>query len=142
MKLFRWMLLGSLVALAACGPSEQKKADMAEKKRIECLDKFCKGDVEPKRDLLAEVALKFHGQWYLAPSYYFSTGMNGAAFYWPSKKNRDDMPQEERVEPYANTIEIFLTGRQRWPNPQVMRPWEGRGWEGRFEELQQQGLRM
>ena len=131
-----------LLTMTGCGPNEKKRAELAEQKRIECLDKFCPGDVEPPRDFAKEVALKLHGQWFIGPNYYYSTGMNGAAFYWPSKKNREDVPQEERRVPYENTIEIFFTGRQRWPDPKSIAPWEGRGWVLRFEELQKEGFRI
>ncbi len=136
-----WVVATAL-GITACGPSENQKQQLAEKKRIECLDQFCEGDVEPKRDMAAETALKLHGQWYIAPKYYYSTGMNGAAFYWPSKKNREDVPSNERAVPFANTVEILLTGRQRWSMPSAATPWKEAGWEGRFKALQQQGLRI
>lgn len=103
-----YVLAVAAFLLTACGPNEEQRAQWAEEKRIECLDKFCEGDIEPRHDSATEVALKFNGQWYVGPKYYFSTGMNGAAFYWPSKKNREDVPQDERAVPYAHTIEIFL----------------------------------
>ena len=137
---FLFPLLVCLTVLTACGPTDKQQKELAEKLRLECLDKICEGDVEPKRDMTAEVALKLNGQWYVGPKYYFSTGMNGVAFYWPSRTSREDVPQSERRVPYENTVEIFLTGRQRWPDPNVAKPWDGKGWEGRFEELQKQGL--
>lgn len=134
-------VLASAFLLSGCDREEKRRQWQAQRTK-ECLDKFCEGDIEPKRNMETEVALKLYGQWYIGPKYYYSTGMNGAAFYWPSKKSRDDVPANERVEPYAHTVEIFLTGRQRWPDPTATTPWEGRVWEGRFEELRSQGLRM
>jgi hypothetical protein len=72
-----------ILLLEACGPSEEHKAQRAEQKRIECLDRFCEGDVEPKRDLINEQALKLNGQWFIGPVRYF--GSQRAGFYWPSK---------------------------------------------------------
>lgn len=100
-------LLLCAVSLAACGPNDSQRAEAIERRRVECLDKFCQGDIEPKRDFSKDVALKLNGQWFIGPSYYYSTGMNGAAFYWPSKKNREDVPQEER-RGNEHTVEIFL----------------------------------
>lgn len=142
MRCVKLFVLAAVFVLGACGPNDSQKQEIAEKKRIECLDKFCEGDVEPTRRIASEVALKLYGQWYIAPKYYYSTGMNGAAFYWPSRKNREDVPQNERVDAYAHTVEILLTGRQRWPDPHFKMPWKGESWEARFSELQKQGLRI
>lgn len=57
-----------LSGLVGCGPSEQRRAELAELKRIECLDKFCPGDIEPPHDMATEVALKLNGQWFIGPS--------------------------------------------------------------------------
>ena len=102
--------------LSACGPSEKQ---IAEKKRIECLDKFCYGDAEPSRDYTKYELLKFNGEWYLGPKYYYSNGMNGASFSWPSKKSRRDVPLNERASA-EHTVAIFLRGRQRWPDPNAV----------------------
>jgi hypothetical protein len=143
---------GWLVAswfLVGCGPSEQPKAQRSEERRIECLDKFCEGDVEPKHDPLREVALKLNGQWFIGPREYFSTGINGAAFYWPSKTPSAPgdraFPERSLVEAGKGdqaSIVIFLTGRQRWPTPNVEKPWDNSSWDRHFGELQAQGLRM
>lgn len=71
--------------LTACEPSKEKKAQLAEEKRVACLDKFCEGDVIPKRDFAKDELLKLNGQWYLGPKEYFSSGKNGGGFYWPSR---------------------------------------------------------
>jgi hypothetical protein len=132
MKLLpRTLTVATCLTLMACGPSEQKRAELAEKRRIECLDTFCEGDVEPLRDKVREVALKINGQWYVGPSYYFSTGMNGAAFYWPSKKNREDVPQHERAAPHEHTIEILLRSNNIPPEPRgykLIELAEANGW--------------
>lgn len=105
----------AILLLVACGPSEQHKAELAEQKRLECLDKLCEGDVPPKRDPIQEEALKFNGQWFIGPKDYFSTGINGAAFFWPSKtparSNVPDFPEKAQVTSgHADevTIAIFL----------------------------------
>lgn len=72
-----------LGALVGCGPSEQEKAEFAEKKRIECLDKQCPGDVVPLHDYKKEAAFKVNGQWYLGPKAYFNR--TRTIIYWPSK---------------------------------------------------------
>lgn len=42
----------------------------------------------------------------------------------------------------AIAIEIFLTGRVRWPDPAVERPWESNTSESYFLELQKNGYRI
>lgn len=113
MRWMNWVLLWSLVTLAACGPPDQRKAEVTEKRRIECLDKFCEGDVEPKLDRATEVALKLNGQWYVGPKEYFSN-MSGAVFYWPSKTPEigrpDGQPYPEKGKPFYDVaIEVFLS---------------------------------
>lgn len=144
MNSIKCVLVTSLIALVACGPSEKERAVIAEQRRIDCLDKFCQGDLEPKRNMATEVALKLNGEWYVGPKEYFSTGKNGGGFYWPSKHPmfRGGNYPEGMQEFPSKAIEIFLTGRQRWALPQTITPWNGRGWEGRFDELQKQGLHI
>ena len=116
------LLLTTLVLLAACGPTEPQKATEAERRRIECLDKFCPGDVEPKRDVRTEVAIKLNGQWFIGPADYFSTGMNGAAFFWPSKMSARPTASDFLEKVFATsgradevTIEVFLRSRNSQP---------------------------
>ena len=127
--------------LSACGPNSKEQALQAEKKRIECLDKFCTGDVDPRSTYENEL-LKFNGHWYTAPKYYFSSGMNGASFNWPSKKSREDIPQSERANSVTHGVEIYLRGRARWPDPNISKPWEGNIWESRFEEMRKRNFRI
>lgn len=115
MNLVRCSLLAILLPLVACGPQEKQMAQFAEEKRIHCLDHRCEGDVEPKHNTVKEVALKLNGEWFIGPKEYFSTGTNGAAFYWPSKTpsapGDRDFPERELVTAGRGeqvTIEIFL----------------------------------
>ncbi|RYE43829.1 MAG: hypothetical protein EOP24_26660 [Hyphomicrobiales bacterium] len=127
--------------LTACGPSEQRKAEMAEKKRIECVDKICEGDVAPKRATTEDV-IKLNGAWYIGPQKYFSSGSNGGGFYWPSRHPMfagGEYPEAQH-DFYHKAIEIFLTGRQRWPDPKIVAPWENASWEKRFVALQGEGM--
>ena len=143
-----------VMSLAGCDPFKEGRERQAEQTRIACLDKFCEGDVEPKRNMATEVAIKLNGQWYVGPKEYGNSNFGAMSFYWPSKAAIGD-PVAVSKAPEANknsvgavdnfsavAIEVFLTGRGRWPDPKADKPWEGRGWEGRFEELQKQGLRM
>lgn len=150
-----WMLrvasaVFCLFALTGCGPSEKQLAARAEATRIDCLDKICYGDVAPKVDNMKEVTLKLNGQWYAGPKEYFSSGINGAYFFWWEGKPRSSaMPVPKDMQTLLNdgkgdesSIEIFLTGRQRWPTPNVAKPWEARGWEAQFEKLQRDGFKI
>ena len=106
--------------LAACGPSEQEKAKLAEQKRIECLDKICPGDVEPKRDALTEVAIKLNGQWYIGPRSYGSPNLGPMVFFWPSRAPLGDVAAVAKAREvvknkvgavdnfYEVAIELFL----------------------------------
>ena len=148
------MMAIAALGLSACDPFKEDRAIQTEQTRIACLDKFCEGDVEPKRNMATENAIKLNGQWYLGPKEYGNPNLGAMSFYWPSKAATGDpvavgKATEARKNSvgavdnfYAVAIEIFLTGRGRWSDPKEDKPWEGRGWEGRFEELQKQGLRI
>lgn len=121
-----WLLFTGLgvLGMAACGPSEKQRAEQAEKKRIECLDKFCPGDVEPKRDMATEVALKVNGQWYIGPKEYFSNGHGRAEFEWwehkPISPGMKRPPEMQALavagKGYDFSVEIFLgTPKQAAP---------------------------
>lgn len=121
------------VLVTACGPTEQQKAKLAEKKQIECLDKFCQGDVEPEHDRLREEAIKLNGQWFVGPKEYFSSGSNGAVFYWPSRSpgfRGGDYPERGKSF-YDFAIEIFLRSNNIPAEPygyQFIRLAESNGW--------------
>lgn len=109
--------------VAACGPSEKQKAQWAEDRRAECLDKICEGDALPRHDSTGETVLKLNGQWFVGPRNYFSSGMNGAAFFWPSKTpatGAHDFPEKaSAVSGYSSnvTIEILLRSNRIPPEP-------------------------
>jgi hypothetical protein len=69
-KCIRSLSLVALSTLTACGPSEQQKAELAEKHRIECFDKLCEGDVVPKHDRATDFAFKVNNQWFIAKKAY------------------------------------------------------------------------
>lgn len=99
--------------LTACEPSKEKKAQLAEEKRVACLDKICEGDVEPPHDLIKEAALKLNGQWFIGPREYFNSVNSSAVFYWPKKNSEmglpDALPYLEQKQPYYDkAIEIFF----------------------------------
>lgn len=140
----------ALLALAACDPFAKEKAEQAEKTRIECLEKICYGDVIPKFDSTKDAILKLNGQWYVGPKEYFSSGINGASFFWwEGKPSSSAMAVTKDMQTLLNdgkgdelSIEIFLSGRERWPTPNVGKPWEARSWEAQFEKLQKDGLQI
>lgn len=120
MNISRGWPLAVLVLLAACGPSEQQKAQFAEQKRIECLDKFCDGDVEPKRDMLNEVAFKLNGKWFIGPRLYGNPNFGAIAFYWPSKTPQAGLPGGGNYPEYGQSfydvaIEIFVRTKSQEP---------------------------
>lgn len=133
-----------LMCLSACDPFEKQRAAGAEEQRVQCLDKSCYGDVTPKFDHMKETLLKLNGQWYVGPKEYFSSGRNGGGFYWSSKHPMfKGGSYPERGQDVADSvIEIFFTGRQRWPTPNVEKPWEGTTWVKEFNRIQAVGLRM
>ncbi|MGE0098239.1 MAG: hypothetical protein AB7S86_07800 [Hydrogenophaga sp.] len=135
MKLLAATLVGvSCSLLTACGPSEQKRAELAEKRRIECLDTFCEGDVEPLRDKVREVALKINGQWYVGPTEYFAR-RSGAVFYWPGRQPAyspgDFPPGVKGRDFYDVAIEVFLRSNNIPPEPRgykLIELAEANGW--------------
>jgi hypothetical protein len=138
------LVLLTAVTMTACGPSDKQRAAGAEEQRVQCLDKLCYGDVIPKFDSKKDEILKLNGQWYVGAKEYFSNSRNGGGFYWPSKHpmfKEGSFP--ERGQGVADAvIEIFLTGRQRWPTPNVEKPWEDATWAKEFNRIQAEGLRM
>ena len=138
----------TLLGLTACDPFEKQRAEQAEKTRIECLDKLCYGDVLPVK-IPNTAIFKLNGQWYVGPNeYYTSSGPRG--FIWwqhqPLSSGSTQPPELETLiadgKGYDVSIEIFFTGRQRWPTPNVEKPWEAGTWVKEFDRIQAEGLRM
>lgn len=106
------LLGGLLVALthSACGPSGRETSLSAAEA---CRDKWCEGDVAPAFDSATQEVLKLNGKWFVGPKEYFSSGRNGAVFYWPSKTpmtgSGSGIPIPEGAQPFSEiAIEIFL----------------------------------
>lgn len=117
--------LAALFLLAGCGPTEQKKLELAEKKRVECLDKICPGDVEPTHDRLTEVAVKINGHWYIGPRNYFNNWGRAGFEWWDHKPVPAGMkrpPEMQRLaeegKGYDFSIEIFLSRRANSSDPE------------------------
>lgn len=89
------------LGVGACGPNAQKRAEIAEQKRVECLDKFCPGDVEPSHDMTTEVALKLNGQWFIGPREYFSNQGVASFEWWEHKALRPSLPRPSEVQRLA-----------------------------------------
>ena len=151
-SLTRWPVTALLVllSLSACGPSDKQRAAGAEEQRVQCLDKLCYGDVIPKFDSTKDAIMKVNGQWYVGPKEYFSTGNPISGFEWwehkPISRGIERPPEMQALavagEGYDFSIEIFLTGRQSWPTPNVAKPWEAGTWTKEFNRIQAEGLRM
>lgn len=101
-----------VASIAACGPTDKARAAGAERQRIHCLEHFCPGDREPARDSARDELLKLDGRWFIGPQSYFSSGMNGGSFYWPSGRAlRSEVPGNPRTaleKLDEDVIEIFL----------------------------------
>jgi hypothetical protein len=116
------LIVFASLGLGACGPNEQQKAERAERKRVECLDKICQGDVEPPRDYTKDALLKLNGQWFVGPKEYFSSSRS-SGFYWPSKTpmfRGGDYP-EKGQDFYAIAIEILFRSNNISPAPRGYR---------------------
>lgn len=133
--------LALLGALAGCGPSSQEMAEFAEKKRIECLDRYCRGDVVPPHDYEKETAFKVNGQWYLGPKAYFSS-RTGAIIFWPSKwpaGREDGRSFPEFGKPfYEVEIELLFRSNNMPPEPRgykLIELAEKQGWISKRESI-------
>lgn len=128
-------VLTAVVALIGCGPGEQRRAELAEEKRIVCLDKICDGDVqppvEPGRNLF-----KVNGQWFSGPWEYGNPNLHSMTFYWPSKTpltgraDRQSYPEQGKNF-YEVAIEISLRSNHIPAEPrgyQLIRLAELNGW--------------
>lgn len=133
--------LALLGAVAGCGPSAQEKAEFAEKKRIECLDKRCSGDVVPPHDYMKDEAFKVNGQWYIGPRVYFGH-YNRAVIYWPSKWPAGY--EEGRAFPhkgqpfYEVAIELLFRSSHIPPEPRgykLIELAEKQGWIAKRESI-------
>lgn len=114
--------------VAACKPSEQQVAQDVERKRIECLDKVCEGDVKPSLDGSKESAIKLNGRWYIGPKEYFN-GYDGRTGFewWEHKPISASMTRPQALQAlvvdgkgYDVAIEIFL-GTAKEPSPSMYR---------------------
>ena len=119
MKRLGATLIG-LLTLTACGPSETRKAELAEERRVECLDKFCEGDLPLQVDVQALRAFKVNGRWFTVPKEYGGGHDPSLAFYWPSKTpktgraDRASYPEQGKSY-YDVAIEIFLRSNHSKP---------------------------
>jgi hypothetical protein len=125
---------------------EKLLAYIAEHKRLDCLDKFCEGDIRPSHDNSHEETLKFNGRWFVGPDEYFSSGVNGATFWWWQKKSysrRMELPSDAKPflkvgSGYDATIEIFLRSTNIPPAPlgyDLIQLANERGWIAQREEV-------
>ncbi len=94
--------LVALLALTACEPFAKEKSEQAEKTRIECLDKICPGDVEPKRDHMKDAVLKLNGQWYVGPKEYFSSQGRADFEWWEHKPISRAMKRPPEMQALAD----------------------------------------
>lgn len=105
------LVLASLT-LAACGPSPEARAQAEQRRKEECLNKICPGDVLPQLDTHLEAPFKRNGRWFIVPRAY--DGYDGRlAFYWPSKTPMTGRPDrgnypERGQEFYKVAIEFFV----------------------------------
>jgi len=110
---FTAMAFASL-CLVACDSSEQANVE-SEKKRIECANRICDGDVLPpfEKD---ETVLKLNHQWFIGPRKYFSAMANTASFEWWGHRPLDPaMPRPRDAQAaaidgkgYDFAVSVFL----------------------------------
>lgn len=110
MRFRSFLLLAALASTSACD-DRRKTVELAQAKRIECLDKFCEGDTQPKTTPGKDVAFKLNGHWYVGPSMYGNPNFGAMAFYWPSKVAAADeegtVNAREVVRSKSGSIENF-----------------------------------
>lgn len=112
-----WLALVVLaLAFLVTGCDREAAQRRQEQKASECLDKFCPGDVVPKRNMVSEVAVKLNGQWYVGPKKYFN-GYNAHTRFewWEHKPISSQMVRPAELQTalvdgrsYDYSIEIFL----------------------------------
>lgn len=110
----RILVLIGCLALSACGPSDKQRAEFAEQRRIECLDKICLDDTPPQRQPDEEL-LKLNGQWFVGPREYFSSAGVAGFEWWNHKPLRPSLPRPSEAQAlavegkgYDISIEIFF----------------------------------
>lgn len=144
-SLFRYVALAGLLALlAGCERLEQEKARQAEEQRIRCSDRKCPGDRVPEVDWTKHVIFKRNGQWYTAPEEFGNPDARGFVVFWPSKTPmlKYRLPESKNGEKPAfdqTMVEVFLTGRLRWPEPNAVNPWERDPLERLTEDFNRRG---
>ncbi len=110
MRFRSYLLLAALSMMFACD-NRQKTAELTQAKRVECLDRFCEGDTQPKTTPGKDVAIKLNGHWYVGPSVYGNPNFGAIAFYWPSKVATGDaegiVNAKEVVRSKSGSIENF-----------------------------------
>lgn len=115
-------LLAITLTLSGCGPTQREKEKFAEEQRQHCRDHLCEGDVLPQYDHKKDALLKLGGVWLIGPEEYFSSGTNGASFFWPSKTpggRGGDFPERPTViagKKQEVVIEIFIRS-YAYPTP-------------------------
>lgn len=128
-------ILIAAVALTGCGPNEQRRAELAEEKRIACLDSICDGDVQPPVQAGRQL-FKLNGQWFTGPWEYGNPNLAPMAFYWPSKTpltgraDRQSYPEQGK-DFYEVAIEISLRSNHIPTGPrgyQFIKLAESNGW--------------
>jgi hypothetical protein len=115
---------GLTLLLAACSPSPEDIAKFKEEERLRCLDHLCQGDKLPQYDYWKNELLKLNGQWFIGTKRYFSSGFNGATFYWPSKtpgSSSGDFPEKAlEVAGKGDMVTVWIFLRHNpYPKPRT-----------------------
>lgn len=126
------------VGLTACGPSEQTRTEQAAAKAIDCVDRFCDGDVLPVIGN-SEVALKLNRHGFVGPRKYFSSAGNTASFEWWAHRALDPgmaRPADAQAaaiagkgDEFSVAISLFSEERPRPPSGhELLERARERGW--------------
>lgn len=141
------VLVAGLV-LTGCDPFEQRNAEIEEKKRIECLDKICPGDIEPSHDRQKEVALKLNGNWYFGPKAYFNNRGQAEFEWWEHKPITREMKRPPEMQQlavdgkgYDFAVQIFLKGRHGRPIESLANA-EKSSWDDQWKKMSASGMEM
>jgi hypothetical protein len=99
----------------SCSRSDRPEIAVSGDKKDECRYKICEGDKLPSHDSAKEALLKLDDRWFIGPKSYYSAAMNGAVFYWPSRRpvRAEDPGNPGSWSPPQgeDTIEVFLRSR-------------------------------